>query len=196
MYKENFNIGKMTEEGKCTLATKDTEVVLGHGIIGEFQDTIYHADGSVEVMEVQRNCIIKDIGKLIACLMKREEGQQGLTYWAIGSGSDHWDVVKPPDAQPTDNGCVNEIGRKAIPLDAIEFVDPDGNHSEEITNSIKITLVFNTDECNGVWREFSLFGGDATEELNSGLAINHKNHSVMVKNETMTIERQIRFIFN
>lgn len=163
--------------------------------IGEYTDTIYHSDGRVEVKE-SKNTIVNDIGRLIACLFKQKEGYTGLTYWAVGSGSDSWDTTNPPTALVTDKGCVNEIGRKQIPPSAITFIDGDNQPTEQITNRLQITLTFTEQECNGVWREFSIFGGNATSLANSGIAINHKNHSVMVKTDSMVIERQIRFTFN
>lgn len=195
MIVEQSNLNPTEKGTRNALGTTDVETHK-NGIVGIFTDTIRHKDGRVEVKEQQFNCIIQDIGKLIACLFKNQDGYVGLKYWAIGSGSDSWDVVNPPEATPTDTRCVNEIGRKEIPKDAIVFVDQDGTPTNNVTNSIKITLIFTENECNGVWREFALFGGNATTALNSGIAINHKNHSVMVKNDTMTIERQIRFIFN
>lgn len=195
MITENTNFSNTKEQANATLQTNNIEVSQG-GIIGIFTDTIYHSDGRVEVREEQHNCIVKNIGKLIACLLKGEKGYSGLKYWAIGSGSDSWNVSNPPEAQPSDTGCVNEIGRKEILADSIIFVDESNHPSGGVTNSIRVTVVFGEEECNGVWREFSLFGGNATSSPNSGLAINHKTHGVMVKTNTMTVERQIRFIFN
>lgn len=168
---------------------------MNRQFIGEYVDTIYHADGRVEVRE-SHNTIVNDIGKLIACLFKGQSGYSGLTYWAIGSGSDSWDNVNPPVAQATDTGCVNELGRKAIPTSAIKFITESNAETGSVTNRLQITLTFTENECNGVWREFAIFGGNATATRNSGLAINHKNHSIMVKTNTMVVERQIRFTFN
>lgn len=163
--------------------------------IGEYVDTIYHKDGRVEKIE-SHNVIINDIGKLIASLLKNHSGHKGLTYWAIGSGSASWDTTTPPVAQPTDTKCVNEIGRKAISPSNIIFIDEHNAPSEAVTNRIQVTVTFGESECNGSWREFALFGGNASSTPNSGIAINHKNHGVMVKTDSMVIERQIRFTFN
>lgn len=190
----------------CNLQTKHHDngsFKLNEGIeemnrcfIGEVRDTIHHLDtGKVEVVEYH-NTIINNIGKLIACLFKGHSGYGRLGYWAIGSGSDGWDNVNPTPAQPTDTGCVNEIGRKAIELSNIKFIDSRNAETESVTNRIQITVTFTESECNGIWREFAIYGGNATSTRGSGIAINHKNHGIMVKTSNMVIERQIRFTFN
>ena len=174
----------LTEEKKLT----------GGSVIGEFTDTITYKDGSKEVREGQ-NIIVNDIGKLIACLFMRKAGYQGLTYWAIGSGQDEWDNMDK-NAIVTDSRLETEIFRKAIPQENIKFLDEYGEPTEEVTNKISISLTFATNEANGKWREFSIFGGNANTSPNTGLMINHKIHKILTKDDTMTIERQIRFTFN
>lgn len=173
---------------------REEKKLTGGSVIGEFTDTITYTDGTKEVREGQ-NLIVNDIGKLIACLFKRHEGYDGLTYWAIGSGQDAWD---DKNINPTvlDSRLETEHFRKAIPKENVQFLDEFGEPTEEITNRIGITLTFSTEEANGKWREFSIFGGDATVSLNTGLMINHKIHKILTKDDTMTIERQIRFTFN
>jgi len=194
MFNENVKV-PTREHHKNGFAMNDGKEVMNRSIIGEFTDTIYHADGRVEVIE-GRNTIINDIGKLIACLFKGHSGYGRLGYWAVGSGSDSWDLQNPPTAQATDTGCVNEIGRKAIQASDIKFIDSENRESSSVTNRIQITVTFTENECNGVWREFAIFGGNATTTLKSGIAINHKNHATMVKTNSMVVERQIRFTFN
>ena len=173
---------------------REEKKLTGGSVIGEFTDTITYIDGTKEVIE-GKNLIVNDIGKLIACLFMRKEGYQGLTYWAIGSGQDAWDNSEQT-ATVNDTRLETEIYRKAIPKENIKFIDEHGEESEEVTNRISITLTFSTEEGNGKWREFSIFGGDATSSLNTGLMINHKIHKILTKDDTMTIERQIRFTFN
>lgn len=194
MFNEKVNVNAVEIE-KHGMKYHDGSETMNRSIIGEYVDTIYHADGRVEVREAQ-NCIINDIGKLIACLFKGQSGYSRLGYWAIGQGLDSWDNVNPPSAQPSDTGCVNEIGRKAIPSENIVFLDSGNRVTSTVTNRIQITLTFTESDCNGTWREFAIFGGNATSTRNSGIAINHKNHSILVKTNSMVIERQIRFTFN
>lgn len=194
MFNENFE-GKTKTHHKNAFAMNEGKEQMNRSIIGEFTDTIYHADGRVEVIEGQ-NTIINDIGKLIACLFKGQSGYGRLGYWAIGSGSDSWDNVNPTPATPADTGCVAELGRKAIRAEDIKFIDSGNQVTETVTNRLQITVTFTEEECNGVWREFAIYGGNATTTKKSGIAINHKNHGIMVKTNTMVIERQIRFTFN
>lgn len=194
MFNEKSSVKTLAVENHG-IKYRDGSENMNRSFIGEYVDTIHYSDGRVEVREAQ-NCIINDIGKLIACLLKGQSGYSRLGYWAIGKGLDSWDNVNPPQAQPSDTGCVNEIGRKAIPTNSIVFLDSGNQVSSTPTNRIQITLTFTEDDCNGTWREFAIFGGNATTTRNSGIAINHKNHSILIKTNTMVVERQIRFTFN
>ena len=171
------------------------KAIANGSIIGEFQDTITYSDGRVEQLDWNRNMIVNGISKLVACLMKNQSGYKGLTYWAIGQGLESWDD-NLPTAQATDERLTSEIGRKAIPASAITFVDASGQPTSGVTNRIQITLEFKENECNGKWREFGIYGGNASTTTNSGIMINHKIHELITKTSAMTIERKIRFTFN
>lgn len=168
--------------------------LTGGSVIGEFTDTITYSDGTKETRE-GHNLIVNGIGNLIACLFKKQSGYTGLTYWAIGSGQDAWDdsSVNP---LVTDTRLEHEIFRKALDSDDITFINEHGEPVQEVTNRIAITLTFATNEANGKWREFAIFGGNATSSPNTGIMINHKIHKILTKEDSMTIERQIRFTFN
>lgn len=193
MLKENVNT-KVATEMNSGMMLKDTEN-MNFNFTGEFRDIIRHRDGRVEVKE-GHNVIVKNIGKLIASLLKIQSGYTGLQYWAVGSGSDSWDNTNPPQATDKDTQLVNEIGRKSISASNMVYLDDSNQPTSSVTNKIRVTVTFGESDCNGVWREFALFGGNATTTRNSGLAINHKNHAIMVKTNTMTVERQIIFTFN
>lgn len=190
---ESVNVSGESKE-LMHIGLMDNAVAKG-AIIGEFQDTITYADGRVEVKDWNRNMIVNGIAKLVACLMKKHSGYDGLEYWAIGQGLESWDDALPT-AKATDERLTSEIGRKAIPASAITFVDVNGQPTTGITNRIQITLEFKENECNGKWREFGIFGGNATGTTNSGIMINHKIHELITKTSAMTIERKIRFTFN
>lgn len=173
---------------------KEEKKLTGGSVIGEFTDTITYNDGRVEVREGQ-NLIVNDIGKLIACLFKIHSGYTGLTHWAIGSGQEAWDDSET-NPKVTDTRLETEFFRKAISPSDIKFLDAYGEPTETITNRIGITVTFSTSEANGKWREFAIFGGNATGSANTGTMINHKIHKILTKDDSMTIERQIRFTFN
>ena len=160
--------------------------------IGEFRDIIRYKDGRVEVTEWTRNTIVNSVTKAIAYALAQKGG---ATYWAVGSGADSWDTSMP-SPNVTDTQLTKEIGRKIIPNSAIKFLDSHGSETEEVTNVILIKMTFGASELNGKWREFAIVGGNATASPNTGILINHKHHGLITKNDTMEIERQMKFTFN
>ena len=86
-----------------------------------------------------------------------------------------------------------ELGRVAIPASEIVFLDSNYDETSTPTNIIQVKHVFGTADCNGVWREFGLFGGNATSNANSGILINKRHHAVLTKTNEMTVERTMRF---
>ncbi len=163
--------------------------------VGEVRDVIKHKDGRVEVREGY-NVVVNDITKLIAALLKQEAGYAGVQYWAVGNGNGSWDDVNPPAPAVTDTQLTSEIGRKAIPGTAVKFLDGADAETPTVTNKLQIKLTFNYADCNGSWREFGIFGGNATATANSGVLVNHKTHGLIVKTDSMEIERTIKFTFN
>lgn len=155
--------------------------------IGETHDIITYKDGTVVDTGWSRNTIVIGLNKLLSAMLKGDPTYPGIKYWAIGSS----------DTVPTVNdvGCTTEIARKAIPSDAISYRNSNGTVSSAPTNILQVTLTFAQDEANGTWKEFSIFGGNATASLGSGIAINHKVHGVITKTNEMTVERTIRFTF-
>lgn len=162
---------------------------------GEFRDIIRYSDGRVEVKEWDKNTVTFGMGKLIGILFKDPTLMNGIRYWAIGSGEESWDLQVPPKPLISDQKLVNEFARKAVTPDNISFIDKDGNATTDFSNVIQIDLTFGETEANGVWKEFGIYGGNATEMKDSGIMINHKTHPVIVKDDTMTIQRQMKFTF-
>ena len=86
----------------------------------------------------------------------------------------------------------NELGRKAIPASGIKYVDPSTyENSSTPTTCLEVSCTFNEEDCNGAWREFGLFGGDATTEKDSGYMIDKKHHEILTKTEEMVVVRKI-----
>ena len=96
----------------------------------------------------------------------------------------------------TENRLTKEIGRKAIPASAITFLDSNLEVTSTPTNMIQVVLTFEENDCNGTWREFGIFGGNATASANTGILINKKHHSVLTKTSDMIVERHMRFTIN
>ena len=158
-------------------------------------DIIHYKDGRVEEIDRGHNLVVNSLLPLLQCLLKNDSSYKGIQYWAVGSGSDSWDdsAVSP---QLTETTLTKEIGRKSITADNIKFMDSGFNETQTPTNIIEITATFGANECNGEWREFGLFGGEATSALNSGTMINKKHHAVLTKTSDMVIERRIRLTLN
>ena len=166
-------------------------------IKGEFQDTIIHTDtGKVEVKEWDTNIIVDSITNLSTALLKAQSGYSAISYWAIGSGLGSWDNVSPTPASVSDTKLTTEFFRKFIPLPNIVWVNSGGGVSVSPTNRLRISLTFADTEAVGTWREFGIYGGNATATKDSGIMINHKNHGMLVKTNAMIVERQIVFTFN
>lgn len=155
----------------------------------EITDVIKYMDGKEEIKKYQ-NTIMSDISKLITCLMKKESGYLGISYWAVGSGISDWDSNLPePDVST--HQLVSEYYRKSIPSENIVFLDDNNEITESITNKIQITLDFLPDEANGELREMALFGGDASSTTNSGIMLNHKIHPLISKTTGTQLTRII-----
>lgn len=163
-------------------------------VVGEITDKITHANGRVEVI-TGHNLVVNSFAKLIMALCKNQQGYGGIQYWAVGSGSADWDTT-PVDPTNLETHLVSEIGRVAIDPSEITFLDNSYQQSDVPTNIIQIKHMFNEDDCNGKWREFGLFGGNATSDANSGIMVNKKHHAVITKTAEMTIERTMRFTIN
>lgn len=162
-------------------------------IEGCFRDTIIYKNGTKKVLDWNKNIIVKNLGILVARMLK-DDPQAGIGYWAIGSGNPTWDIV-PESATADETSLLLEFFRKAIPSEAINYIDDDNLVSNTPTNRLEIVLTFDDAEAVGVWREFAIFAGAATATLNSGTNINKKNHGRIDKTSDMTIIRQMRFTF-
>ncbi len=177
------------------------EDTLKHGhMIGEWQDKITNVEtGEVTVLPWQRNLVVNTIGNLIAARFFGNTGggdadDKPISYWAIGSGNPSWDTV-PGIPSVTDTILVAEFARKLITPSEMTYLDAGDLPTVSNTNKLQIILTFGTSEANGTWREFGIFGGNATAVLDTGLMINHKIHGSITKTVAIAIERTIRFTF-
>lgn len=190
--KEKTSIGYQDSE---TLATKFASGdVSGVRMTGQCIDRIYKNGVLVDEI-VGHNLVVTSFLKLIMCLLKRENGHSGIQYWAVGSGASSWDSNTP---SPTlDNVKLTaELGRIPVDPNNIIFLNSNYERSNTPTNIIQVTCSFAQQDCNGVWREFALFGGNATTEKDSGIMINKRHHAILTKTNEMTVERIMRFTIN
>lgn len=178
---------------KCANNDLSGVTMTGHSI-----DRIYKNGVLVDEI-VGHNLVVNSFLNLIMCLLKGEKNggalYSGIQYWAVGSGASSWDTNMPSPA--LDNTTLTaELGRVAISPDEISFLDSAYNKVSYPTNIIQISHSFGVSDCNGVWREFALFGGNATTDKNSGIMINKRHHTVITKTNEMTVERIMRFTIN
>lgn len=187
--KENVN---MSQHDMETLALKlSCGDLSGVHMTGQSIDRIYKKGVLVEEL-VGHNLIVNSFLNLVMCLLKQESGYKGLQYWAVGSGASSWDSNMPtPEIGET--RLTSEIGRVAISPSDIKFLDSGYNEVSNPTNILQVSHTFGANDCNGTWREFGIFGGNATATSNSGIMINKRHHAVITKTDEMAIERIMRF---
>lgn len=192
MFNDNTNF-KQEDKEIMNLKTMSKD---GHDVhmTGEIIDRIHYADGRVEE-RVGHNLVVNNFLNLVMSLLKQQSGYKGIQYWAVGSGASSWDDSMPnPDINSTK--LTAELGRVAIRAEEIKFLNSDYNEVSTPTNILQISHTFGPSDCNGVWREFGIFGGNATTAKDSGIMINKRHHAVITKTEEMTIERIMRFTLN
>lgn len=161
---------------------------------GESIDRIYKNGKLVDEI-VSHNLVVNTFLNLVMCLMKQQNGYSGLQYWAVGSGSASWDTSPvTPDINAT--RLTSEIGRVPLSSDCFSFLNSDYEVTNTPSNILQVKRVFSETECNGVWREFGIFGGNATASANSGIMINKRHHGVITKTSEMQVERIMRFVLN
>lgn len=189
--KDNVNMKQCDNE---MLALKlQTGDLSGVKMTGQSIDRIYKNGVLVDEI-VGHNLVVNSFLNLVMCLLKQESGYSGIQYWAVGSGDDTWDdeeTLPAPNINAT--RLTAEIGRSQIASSDLAFLDSNYAVSTTPTNILQVSHTFGTDECNGTWREFGIFGGNATATSNSGILINKRHHRVITKTEEMTIERIMRF---
>ena len=170
--------------------------VDGHNVhmVGEITDRIYK-NGVLVEERVGHNLVVNSFLKLAMALLKGQSGFSGIGYWAVGSGASSWDT-NLPDPEINATVLTAEIGRVQIQPSEITFLDASNNPSENPTNILQIKHTFGTNDCNGIWREFGIFGGQASATANTGLMINKKHHTIITKTSDLAIERTMRFTLN
>lgn len=187
--KENAKtMGVDTDNIALALASGDDHAIK---MTGQITDRIFK-NGVLVEERVGHNLVVNTALNLIMALLKRQSGYSGIQYWAVGSGASSWDSGLPSPSA-SDTRLTAEIGRVAIDPTEIVFLNSNLQVSSTPTNIIQITHTFGVNDCNGKWREFGIFGGNATASANSGIMINKRNHEVITKTSEMTVERVMRF---
>ena len=145
--------------------------------------------GSVVENRHGTNIIVNTASILIARLLKdNNEPDGGITYLAVGTGAPGWNLQNPPQPTNTQTKLNNEISRKAFTTQDVSFVDPDSGDPTSIpTNIVDFTCTFAETEAVGPLVEMGLFGGDATDLIDSGTMVNYRTFPVINKTNSMTL---------
>lgn len=165
------------------------------GISGYYQDTISNANGKPGWDSGWRsNLIVQNCDILLAALMKRQQGMQGILYLAIGEGKESWDTT-PEDPSSAATTLFAELIRFELSADQIAYVDgaPGPGNTLEITVPIAGSDVI-TDTTQPL-REFGLFGGNATAQTDTGYMIDYVIHSRIDLTAEVTLIRRIQLHF-
>jgi len=202
---ERVKLGRQAADNSFIRFDYEPEVSSFRKCTGYWFDKINNIlTGEITEIGHDFNIIVDSIGKLAAAKFRDDPAFKGIQMWAIGTGANTWDTQWNSDNSPasisTATQLVNEIGRLPINMSyqdtSIVYVDQEGNPTTTLTNRILVRRQFGRHDVNGEWREFAIFGGNATEVRNSGIMINHKIHRVINKTADMTVERNIIFTFN
>ena len=193
MYSEHKYFKRPEDFDTICVGTNSKDLKSIH-MTGESIDRIYKNGVLVDEI-VGHNLVVDSFLNLVMCVMKGQNGYNGLQYWAVGSGSYTWDNT-PVDPQSDETRLTSEIGRVPLSPDCFSFLNSDYEVVDVPSNILQIRRVFTETECNGVWREFGIFGGNATETANSGIMINKRHHGVITKTNEMKVERIMRFVLS
>jgi len=166
---------------------------------GFYRDRLTDANGKV-IWESNwsSNLIVRNCNILLASLMKRHEGMYGILYWAVGEGSSGWDS-QSPRPNLTDSKLTKELIRKPIETGDIEYIDSEGKSTTTPSSGLAITSEFKGEDFSSggseQLREFGLFGGDATLEIESGIMVNHVIHPRIDITSELKLVREINLAF-
>lgn len=167
------------------------------GLKGCYRDVVTDVMGKVRSDTGWRsNLIVENCDRLLAAMMKRHEGLQGILYLSVGEGQDEWDAAQPT-ITPSNSKLNKELLRRPLEADQIAYLE---GQNQEPTNHLEITAEFHgADLVSNSFqslREFGLFGGNATEAPDSGFMINYVIHPRIDLTPEVTLIRRVRLKFN
>lgn len=182
------NIDRAREASHSGFALKFDEKPMG--LKGAYKMVLRDAKtGRVVDERFGHNIIVNTASILIARLLKdNNEPDAGISYLAVGTGGVGWNLQNPPQPTVSQTNLNSEIARKAFTTDDVHFVDPDtGDYTEVPTGVVDFTMTFAETEAVGPLVEMGLFGGDASDLVNSGTEVNYRTFPVINKSNSMTL---------
>lgn len=160
------------------------------------------ADGKQGYFEVSgeheskhmKNLIVDMASQLIANRLRPGASWgNGITHLEVGTGFGSGTLQAPEAEIGSQTALRTPLLRKEI--DAWTFLDEDGEPTGTATNALQLTTVFDLNEANGALVEMGLFGGDATDEVGTGLMFNYKTFPVWNKQEDFHLTVVWKLIF-
>lgn len=109
------------------------------------------------------NIIVTVASDLMAELMRGIIGDNiriqvdGIRTLAVGTGKQGWPLQAPDAATASQTYLFNELARKEF--ESVNYINSHGSVTNDRTNIIDLTTVFDTNEANGAIVEMGLFGG-------------------------------------
>ena len=129
---------------------------------------------------------------LVSALLKGESGYAGISYVAVGIGDPSWAGGNTPVAAPTTTQLVSEIDPNGRVPAVVAFRDQNNAPTAAITRRLEISGTFAPNQGNGVWREWGLFGGNASAARNSGLMVDYFTQEAATKTSSETVIKRAR----
>jgi len=182
MFNESIGKSRNTVRMHPKITCQDqTQGLKGKLILKAFEN------GNLVYSYEHSNIIVNTASILIARLLKdNSEPTSGISRLAIGSGNAGWDLFDPPAPTTSQTILENEFFRKEI--DLTTFVHPvTGEPTTVPTNIVDYSVTFGESEAVGPIVEMGLFGGEATDQANTGTMINWRTFPVINKTSTMTL---------
>jgi hypothetical protein len=166
---------------------------------GEYQDTVFDADGRVIIQLPWRsNTIVESAWSLLAGLLSNRANFDGIVFCAYGTGDTAWDDLPGgvPTASPTSAQLQQEVQRVRVIPESISYLNANGQPTSQPTSRIGITSLLRWRGSSPVTlREFGLVGGNASEATNTGLLINYVTHTAMTLQPGALLQRTVRLAF-
>lgn len=167
---------------------------------GTYKDVLTGPDGRIEWNSGWRpNLIVTTCNVLMTALMKGEHGVKGISYWAVGQGQKSWDGYSPSPL-PSCSRLDSEIARHQIAGEQIVYLDDAGSPVTAPTSRIEVSAEFRGGDfvSSGFQplREFGVFGGDASEDPDSGLLVDYIIHPRIDLSPGFTLNRKLRLSFS
>jgi len=180
----------LPDSGARTVAPGDRSVIMR----GAYRDTFIDVPGKrTPDPGWRRNVIVGTCWPLMTGLLKNDPDLRGILYWAVGEGVAEWDDSSL-SGSPGVSSLRSEVGRIPIDPEAMVYLDAAGEPSVQPTPRLEVRARFEW-SADQVLREFGIFGGDASEDPDSGQLINYVVHDRLDMAAGSALERQIRFSF-